>query len=249
MTATTTACGWIGRAAMTLVDFALPPRCAGCGEIVDDIDGFCPPCWNALDWIGHGGCECCGLPLEASGDLCGRCQAQPLPLDRMRAAVAYGPMSRTIALKLKYGRKVALARTMARYMAPLRDDARKEAILVPIPLHRRRLWWRGFNQAALVARHLARRWAVPVDTALIRRTRATPPLKGMNERQRRDAVRGAFTVEPGRRLDGATIILIDDVLTTGSTAIACAIALRKAGAERIELISWARVVRPGHLVR
>jgi ComF family protein len=134
---------------------------------------------------------------------------------------------------------------MARFMAPLRGgDA--AAILVPVPLHRRRLWWRGFNQSGLVARHLGRRWGLEVDQQLIRRVRPTPPLKGMNEAQRRGALRGAFA---WRRLDGETVILIDDVLTTGSTAAACADALRKAGAGRVELISWARVVRPSRLMR
>jgi ComF family protein len=235
--------------ARSVLDFALPPRCAGCGTIIDEVDGFCGECWLTLDWLGTAGCERCGLPLEASeATECGRCLAAPLPIDRMRAAVAYGPLSRVIALKLKYGRKVALARTMARVMAPLRG-ASEDALVVPVPLHRRRLWWRGFNQSGLVAGHLGRQWGLAVDQHLLRRTRATPPLKGMNEGERRRAVGGAFAIADGRRIDGRTVILIDDVMTSGSTAVACAAALRKAGAERVELISWARVVRPSRLVR
>ncbi len=235
--------------ARQVLDFALPPRCAGCGDIIDEIDGFCAACWLTLEFLGDNGCARCGLPLEATAaEYCGRCLAVPPPLDRMRAAVAYGPLSRGIALKLKYGRKIALARTMARFMAPLRGPG-QEPILVPVPLHRRRLWWRGFNQAGLVAKHLAVRWGVPVDPHLLRRVRSTPPLKGMNAAQRHGAVRGAFATAPGRRIEGRTVILIDDVLTTGSTAAACAQALRKAGAERVELISWARVVRPSLLMR
>jgi ComF family protein len=235
--------------ARSVLDFALPPRCAGCGEIIDEVDGFCGDCWLTLDWLGSGGCEVCGIPLEASeATACARCLAAPLPLERMRAAVAYGPLSRVIALKLKYGRKVALARTMARFMAPLRGEP-ADAIVVPVPLHRRRLWWRGFNQSGLVAGHLGKAWGLEVDQQLLRRTRATPPLKGMNERERRRAVGGAFAIADGRRIDGRTVILIDDVMTSGSTAVACASALRKAGAGRVELISWARVVRPSRLVR
>ena len=153
-----------------------------------------------------------------------------------------------IALKLKYGRKIALARTMARYMAPLRGLA-SDAILVPVPLHRRRLWWRGFNQSGLIAKELGERWGMAVDQQLLRRTRPTPPLKGMNEAQRQRAVNGAFVTAAAPRIEGRTIILIDDVLTTGSTAAACAKALRKAGAGRVELISWARVVRPSRIMR
>jgi len=181
--------------------------------------------------------------------LCGRCIAKPPPLDRIRAAVAYGEVPRVIALRLKYGRKVALARTMARYMAPLLGLADATSMIVPVPLHRWRLWNRGFNQSGLVARELGRRCGFPVEHRLLLRRKRTPPLKGMNYQQRHAAVAGAFAVAQSTRLDGRTIILIDDVLTSGSTAEACARTLRKAGAERVELISWARVVRPALLMR
>ena len=152
----------------SLLDFELPPRCA---DIIDEVHGFCAPCWTALDWLGESGCGRCGLPLEATdAGECGRCLASPPPLERMRAAVTYGPLSRVMALKLKYGRKFALARTMARYMAPLRGGT-EAAIVVPVPLHRRRLWWRGFNQSGLVARYLGANWGLPVDQHLIRRVR------------------------------------------------------------------------------
>jgi len=233
-----------------LLDFALPPRCAGCAEIVGEVDGFCPGCWSQIVWLGEGGCSCCGLPLEATdAALCGRCIAKPPPLDRMRAAVAYGEVPRVIALRLKYGRKIALARTMARYMAPLLGTPDAMSLVVPVPLHRWRLWNRGFNQSGLVARELGRRWGLPVEHQLLLRPKRTPPLKGMNYQQRRAAVAGAFATAPATRLDGRTIILVDDVLTSGSTAEACARTLRKAGAERVELISWARVVRLAMLMR
>ena len=234
----------------TLLDFALPPRCAGCAEVIEDVGAFCPDCWGAMEWLGNSGCQTCGLPLSGTeADSCGRCLAEPPGLDRMRAAVAYGDLSRSIALRLKYGRKVALARTMARYMASLGDAGRGEVLVMPVPLHRRRLWSRGFNQAGLVARELARGWGYPFEASLLRRTRATRPLKGMSHGQRRKAVSGAFAVADPDRIRGREVILVDDVLTSGSTAEACARALRKAGAARVELICWARVVRPAHLMR
>jgi ComF family protein len=235
----------IGKLAL---DFALPPRCAGCGEVVDEVDAFCPPCWNRMEWLGNAGCQRCGLPLAGTEiETCGRCLAKPPKLDRMRAAVAYDELPRSIALKLKYGRKVALARTMARYIAPLKSDWGEDAVIVPVPLHRWRLWGRGFNQSGLVARELARLWGIPADSRLLLRTRRTRSLKGLNHIQRRKAVAGAFKAGPHAK--GRTIILIDDVLTSGSTAEACARALRRAGAGRIELICWARVVRPAQLMR
>jgi ComF family protein len=233
-----------------VVDYALPPRCAGCGEVIDDVGAFCLPCWSCIEWLGNEGCQRCGLPLQGTeAETCGRCLSDPPKLDRIRAAVAYDELPRSIALNLKYGRKVGLARTMARYMAPLKGAWDEDTLVIPVPLHRWRLWGRGFNQSILVARELGRIWRMPATHNLLHRVKRTQPLKGMSHIQRRKAVAGAFRVADSNRLAGKTVVLIDDVLTTGSTAEACARALQKAGAARVELICWARVVRPTQLMR
>jgi ComF family protein len=131
-------------------------------------------------------------------------------------------------------------------MAPLLR-AESEAILVPVPLHRSRLWQRGFNQSALIAGELAKATGLRSETHLLRRVKRTPALKGMSLRQRRKIVAGAFGVDKSADLDGRTVVLVDDVLTTGSTANACARALQRAGAKRVELVSWARVIKPMQL--
>ncbi|HET7816624.1 MAG TPA: ComF family protein [Sphingomicrobium sp.] len=231
-----------------LLNFVLPARCAGCGTIVEQVHSFCADCWKQVEFLGDGGCRTCGHPLEATdADQCAPCLAKPPRIQRTRAAVAYGDLSRSVAIRLKYGRKVALARTMAHYMAPLipvRDDA---PILVPVPLHRRRLWQRGFNQSALVARELARKTGHGTQLFALRRVKRTPPLKGMSLLQRRKTVAGAFEVDEAVELRGKTVVLVDDVLTTGSTANACARALTRAGAARVELVAWARVIRPARV--
>jgi ComF family protein len=232
-----------------VLDFALPPRCAGCGTIVAEVHSFCPDCWKQVEFLGDGGCQTCGIPLAATeADTCGVCLAKPPRIARTRAAVAYGDLSRGLAIKLKYGRKVAVAKTMARYMQSLvQQDG--DRVIIPVPLHRSRLWSRGFNQSALMASELSRRLGIPADALALQRTRRTPALKGMSMLQRRRTVAGAFKVRDKGAVTGRTIVLIDDVLTTGSTAEACARALKKAGAARVELVTWARVVKPSQLMR
>lgn len=168
----------------------------------------------------------------------GCCLAKPPWIGRTRAAVAYGDLTPGLAIQLKYGRKVAISRTMAKYMAPLVQGSDREPVLIPIPLHRSRFWSRGFNPSALVARELSRRLDLPWKTMALRRLKRTPPLKGMSPQQRRRAVAGAFRVADPAAVAGKTVILIDDVLTTGSTAETCAPALQRAGAAHVELITW-----------
>jgi len=237
---------WIGRAAL---DFALPARCAGCGTITDLPHQFCSICWQQVEWLGQGGCQQCGLPLEATeSDSCARCLARAPIIARSRAAIAYGDIARLLVLRLKYSRKVALAATMARYMRPL-VEVRPDTILVPVPLHWSRLWWRGFNQSGLLAANLGKICGMHHEPALIRRVRRTRALKNISPRQRSLEVKSAFAIDDPESVRGRTILLVDDVLTTGSTSDACAKALIRAGADRVELICFARVVRPSLLER
>jgi len=233
--------------AASAVDFALPPRCPACGTILADPHRFCLACWQALTFLGEPCCVRCGLPFEYGGEAeveCGRCLAEPPPFDRLRAAVAYGEVARGVALKLKHGGRPGVAETLASFM--LRHlDSPADALLIPVPLHRWRIWRRGYNQAALIASALARRSGLAADLDILRRTRATPMLRGLGRRERALAVRGAFKVADGgkARVRGRRVILVDDVFTSGATAEACARALKRAGAASVDVLCWARVVR------
>ena len=232
--------------AVRALDFALPPRCPACGLIVAEPHAFCLGCWRSLAFLGEPCCARCGLPFEYGGGEeaeCGRCLADPPPFDRLRAAVAYGEVARAVALKLKYSGRPGVAETLARLMARHLDRG-GASLLVPVPLHRWRIWKRGYNQAALVASALSRRTGLAADLDLLRRTRATPPLKGLGRRERALAVRGAFRLRDGGKaaLAGRSVILVDDVFTSGATAAACARVLKRAGAESVSVLTWARVV-------
>jgi ComF family protein len=162
--------------------------------------------------------------------------------DGVRAAVAYGDVARGVALKLKYSGRLACAETMARAMARLMPEGAD--LLVPVPLHRWRIWSRGFNQAALMARALSRTSGVPADMELLWRVKATPVLRGLGPRGRVKAVAGAFALAPGakEKVKGRTIVLVDDVHTSGATGEACARVLKRGGAGAVILLCWARVL-------
>lgn len=228
-----------------VVRFALPPRCPGCGVVTLSDHDFCLPCWSALDFLGDPQCARCGDPFEIDpgpGALCGACHADAPPIDGMRAAVSYGPIARRIALRLKYGKRPGFAETMARHMRRHLPDS-AELLLVPVPLHRWRIWRRGYNQAALVVRALGRSTGAPTAIDLIERRKATPVLRAMGPAARRKAVQGVFALRPGADVAGKAIVLIDDVYTTGATVNACARVLKRAGAARVTVLCWARVVR------
>jgi ComF family protein len=233
--------------ARSLVDLILPPRCPACRIIVDGDGRFCAPCWAQLAFITAPHCACCGTPFDhdrGDGAQCGRCLAEPPRFTTARAAVVYGGPARSLVLALKHGDRTHLAAMMATAMARV-AVVPPDALLIPVPLHRWRLWRRGFNQAAVMATALARLTGSETEMMALQRVKATPPSQGMGRTARAANVRGAFRVVDRARIKGRDIVLVDDVLTTGATADACARHLRRAGARTVHVLTYARVVRDG----
>lgn len=228
-----------------VVSLALPPRCPGCGVPVGQDHRFCAGCWAGLRFIGPPWCAGCNMPFDYDrGPVawCAACLADPPRHAGVRAAVAYGTVARRLALRLKYGGRMSIATTMAQAMA--RHVPEDADLLVPVPLHRWRLWRRGYNQAGLIAAALGRRTGLPIEVHALVRTRRTVPLRGMGPRQRAAVVRGAFAVTRPAAIRGRRAVLVDDVHTSGATADACARALLAAGARSVTILCWARVI-PG----
>ena len=225
----------------------LPPRCPGCRCIVAVDRSFCADCWSRLVFITAPLCACCGAPFDhdrGPGTRCAPCLADPPRFGAARAALAYDGPARDVLLGLKHGDRQHLAAVMAPHMtraAGLLLTA--QSLVVPVPLHWTRLWRRGFNQAALLARAVARRAGADLAVDALLRVRATPVSKGMGRAARAANVRGAFRVRSGASVRGRHVVLIDDVLTTGATANACARHLRRAGAASVTVLTWARVIR------
>lgn len=235
------------RAFNSLVDILMPPLCIACKEPLLSGAGYCARCWGELRFIGDGCCDRCGVPLPVAWRTelsCLGCHAEPPDFDRARAPFAYAGVARQTVLRFKHGGEhlaELIAGPMARAARPLIGD---KTLVLPVPLHPRRLFARGYNQSALLARAIAAQCAVPLLVDGLRRVKPTPPTAGAGRRARALMMAGAFRVPDSRRarIAGADVLLVDDVMTTGATASASARALRRAGAGRVDVVTYARVV-------
>lgn len=230
------------------LDTLLPPRCYGCGAPVTDQGRLCAGCWSGLTFLTPPCCACCGYPFEYApgGDsLCAACMARQPAYDIARSALVYNDASRQLVLAFKHGDRTHLATPLAGLMALAGGELLNHAdLILPVPLHPGRLFRRRFNQAALLARNLAQQSGKDWSPTRLLRHRATVTQGGQSRRGRRRNVAGAFTVRG--RLETLSVLLVDDVMTTGATAEACARCLRRAGARHIAVLTLARVVLPGH---
>lgn len=234
------------RLASTVLEFFLPRMCLFCGAAVGEAaaQAVCPECEAQIEWVASPLCPCCGRVFEAgdSDRLCGDCQTEPPPFDRARAAALYdndGPVGKAIKRFKFAGQMVYLPLLQSWLQRPgCRELVAEADLLLPVPLHPRRLKARGFNQALLLAQGFQE---AAIGREVLTRVRHTVPQVGLNPKERRENVKGAFAVPRPVAVKGKNILLIDDLYTTGSTVRECARALHRAGAARVEVLTVARV--------
>ena len=242
---------WSGR---LLLDLVLPPQCPTCDAIVDEAGRFCPACFKRADFIIEPCCRRCGVGFASSGEaglvrICPGCLEQPPVWGQARAAFSYDDFSKQIILPLKYADRTENARFLAPHMIRAGASLLRDAdLLLPVPLHRRRLFSRRYNQAALLARQIGRLVGCQVMVDGLARIRPTRSLAACAADGRAEAIRGAIACRRERRarLEGSRVVLVDDVLTTGSTASACTVVLLEAGAASVDLLVAARAARAVH---
>ena len=231
-------------------DMILPPLCLGCEARLTQHDALCPACWRGIAFIRPPLCDRLGLPLpfDTGGTMISAAaEADPPDYDRARAVAAFdGPM-RDLIHDLKFRDTHDARRLFGRWLSEAGAELIADAnLIVPVPLARLRLISRRFNQAQILAAELARQTGKPIDAFALRRTRATPHQIGLSRSERHRNVAGAFSIAPEAlpSISGRSVLLIDDVITTGATASAAARALRKAGARQVDVLALALVTEP-----
>ncbi|KAA0972640.1 ComF family protein [Aureimonas fodinaquatilis] len=251
------ACAYCRRILALPLNLVFPPVCTGCNAATTLHATLCASCWSGMHFIERPLCDILGIPLEFDeGDtiVSPFALAEPPPFARARSAVLHNGLGRSLVSRLKYGDQTQLAIPMARWMVRAGADLLPGAdMVVPVPLHRRRLFVRRYNQAAELARHLAGLTSIAYRPMALERWRYTRTQVRLDRAKREENVAGAFRVPDSQRrhVAGRTVLLVDDVYTTGATARAATRALLRAGAQEVRLLTFSRVaagVSPTHMM-
>lgn len=231
-----------------ILNSILPPRCIKCGKILYEEDGLCPDCFNEISFITQPYCQKCGHPFETEPDghkmICGAClKTKHRPFRMSRSAFKYDEGSKNLILSLKFMDKTENAKVLARWLRLAGKDIFAAGVdeIVPIPLHYTRLIKRRYNQSALLAKELSKLVRLPVDYDCVERHKKTRPQVEFSGHDRVRNVKDAFRAKHPDKIRGKRIVLIDDVITTGSTLKECALALKRAGAKSVDTLTVARV--------
>lgn len=234
-----------------IINFLLPPRCINCGKILVDENGLCADCFNEITFISEPYCVCCGLPFpKASGKtksmMCPMCIKDNKKLFRYaRSAIKYETLSKNMILAFKFMDKTENAKVFAKWLNVAGKDIFSAGvdILIPVPLHYKRLVKRRYNQSALLANELSKLISVETDLKSLIKCKSTKPQVTYSGKARIKNIKDAFMVKYPENIKGKRVVLIDDVYTTGSTLKECAKVLKKAGAKSVDFLTIARVYK------
>ncbi len=226
------------------LDALLPRRCHCCGQRVASDDGLCGNCWSKMPFLEKPWCQQLGTPFshEVGDDLLSsRAIAEPPAFDRLRSVAFYSGPARELVLGLKFSQRREFAVPMGRWMARVGGEFPKDSMVVPVPLHWTRLWSRRFNQAAGLSRVVASITKGQFAPGVLARRKRTRQQVGLPAKERQRNVRQAFNVPNSAHeaILGRSIVLVDDVYTTGSTVTACTKALKRAGAASVDVLTFA----------
>ena len=238
-------------AGCAILDLILPPHCPGCGEPVHETQTLCASCWQELTFLTGPACQICGIPFDDMAqdrgrEICAQCTRYPPPYRQARAALDYNAASKSLILPFKHADRHELAMIQAKWLLQAGSELLDRSdMLIPVPLHNWRLFKRRYNQAGLLAAKLTQLSHIQSAYQILLRHRATINQGRFGPTGRRRNVRGAFWVpEPKKRqLDGKSVLLVDDVMTTGATVSECARVLKRAGARHVDVLTVARVER------
>lgn len=233
-----------------LADLVFPPRCIACGDVLTGhgADPFCPACSSRIHFIQSPLCVRCGMPFSAEegrDHLCGDCMTSEADFTAARAAGRYESVLLEVIHRFKYQGRTHVGEVLGQFMAAHDYGSFRipdYTMLVPVPLHRKRLRERGFNQSVILARAVAGHHSLPMDFTVLRRNVYTEPQVMLGKDARGANVRGAFEVTDRERVKNEKILLVDDVYTTGSTVRECARVLRSSGAAEVAVLTLARAV-------
>jgi ComF family protein len=233
-----------------LAELLLPPVCISCRRRVGTHGLLCGDCFASIDFIAPPLCARLGVPLPyeaGEGQLSAAAIASPPVYDRARAAARYSDTMRELIQSFKYRDRHEGLPLFARWLTKAGAELLADAdLIVPVPLYPSRLWWRRFNQSAMLALAVGRLTGIPVDCSALRRDTRPASLVGIRAEQRRRNVRGAFKVDKAHAasIRGKKLVVVDDVITTGATAESCARALTRVRAARVDILALARAVEP-----
>ena len=228
------------------MDFLLPPTCPICHKKVDNT-GICPKCFSELEFIGKQKCSICGRPLDAivpGMTICGKCLKDPPHFHQAESVFKYNDTIKKLILPYKHSDSIELTGLFVKWISANSSEMiAKNQIIIPVPLHWRRLFTRKYNQSALIAQRLAKKHNMLYAPLILVRSKYTSSQGHMSAKERKKNVKGVFSIKYPELIKDKSVLLIDDVFTTGATVNECAKVLLKAGAKSVDVLTAAKVVK------